>query len=109
MIFESPAFIEIQMVEFWGFLFFSLGMWLMQKWKKSSSLLQLQLKDDSDIRKTFLYKLSEKSNLQKFKYVLLCSSAQDRYIPVHSAHIINCKASLKDQSKGGVDKLKERP
>jgi len=79
-----------------------LGMWLMQKWKKSSSLLQLSLKDETDIRKTFMYKLAEKSNLDKFKYVLLCGSAQDRYVPVHSAHIINCKHSLKDFSNQGL-------
>lgn len=76
-------------------------MWLMQKWKKSSSLLQLQLKDAPQIRSTFMYKLSEKSNLHKFKYVLLCGSSQDRYVPVHSAHVINCKASLKDGSAQG--------
>lgn len=73
----------------------------MQKWKKSSSLLQLGLKDHSDIRQTFLYKLSEKSNLHRFKNVLLCGSAQDRYVPVHSAHILNCKQSLKDGSVVG--------
>jgi hypothetical protein len=32
----------------------------MQKWKKSGSLLQLSLKDHSDLQKTFLYKLSTK-------------------------------------------------
>lgn len=79
----------------------NMGMWLMQKWKKSSSLLQLQLRDNQDLRKTFIYKLSENSNLDKFKYVLLCGSSQDRYVPVHSAHIINCKASLKDTSTMG--------
>ena len=36
------------------------GMWFMQKWKKSGSLLQLSLKDHSDPRETFLYKLSMK-------------------------------------------------
>ncbi len=35
-------------------------MWIMQKWKKSGSLLQLSLKDHSDLQKTFLYKLSTK-------------------------------------------------
>ena len=37
------------------------GMWLMQKWKKSGSLLQLSLKDHADPRQTFLYKLSQKT------------------------------------------------
>ena len=34
-------------------------MWLMQKWKKSSSLLQLAFRDHTDIRQTFLYQLSQ--------------------------------------------------
>ena len=37
------------------------GMWFMQKWKKSGSLLQLSLKDRVDIRQTFLYRLSQVS------------------------------------------------
>ena len=36
------------------------GMWFMQKWKKSGSLLQLSLKDHPDPRQTYLYKLSMK-------------------------------------------------
>ena len=52
----------------------------MQKWKKSGSLHQLALKDATDIRKTFMYRLSLKSNLHKFKHVLLAGSTQDRYV-----------------------------
>ncbi|KAH3849681.1 hypothetical protein DPMN_092084 [Dreissena polymorpha] len=36
------------------------GMWFMQKWKKSGSLLQLSLKDSTDPRASFLYQLSQK-------------------------------------------------
>lgn len=39
----------------------SLGLWFMQKWKKSGSLLQLTCRDHSDPRQTFLYKLSNKA------------------------------------------------
>ena len=39
------------------------GMWFMQKWKKSGSLLQLSLKDHPDPRQTFLYKLSQKPGM----------------------------------------------
>ena len=35
-------------------------MWLLQKWKKSDSLLQLSLNDSADMRDTFMYKLSKK-------------------------------------------------
>jgi hypothetical protein len=54
------------------------GMWFMQKWKKSGSLLQLCLKDSADTRQSFLYRLSQKSTLHHFKNVLLCGSGQDR-------------------------------
>ena len=43
-----------------------LGLWFMQKWKKSGSLLQLTCRDHSDPRQTFLYKLSNKAG----KYIV---------------------------------------
>nr|CAH7732551.1 unnamed protein product [Callosobruchus chinensis] len=57
----------------------NMGMWFMQKWKKSGSLLQLCLKDSPDPRQTFLYRLSQRSTLHNFKNILLCGSGQDRY------------------------------
>ncbi|XP_067887472.1 protein FAM135B isoform X2 [Heterodontus francisci] len=80
----------------------STGLWLMQKLKKSSSLLQLTFKDQADPRKTFLYKLSEKPGLQYFKNVMLVASTQDRYVPFHSARIEMCKTALKDRQTGCV-------
>ncbi|XP_016051044.1 PREDICTED: protein FAM135A isoform X3 [Miniopterus natalensis] len=41
------------------------GLWFMQKWKKSGSLLQLTCRDHSDPRQTFLYKLSNKAAWDK--------------------------------------------
>lgn len=73
----------------------------MQKLKKSGSLLQLALKDTSDVRRSFMFRLSQKSNLEKFKHVLLCGSAQDRYVPLHSARIELCKAAVRDSSDQG--------
>eukprot|EP00090_Calanus_glacialis_P010228 TRINITY_DN18611_c0_g1_i1.p1 TRINITY_DN18611_c0_g1~~TRINITY_DN18611_c0_g1_i1.p1 ORF type:complete len:1338 (-),score=331.89 TRINITY_DN18611_c0_g1_i1:1056-4637(-) len=78
------------------------GMWVMQRWKKSGSLQQLALKDEADIRKTFMYKLAEKSNLHFFKNVLLAGSSQDKYVPIHSARIELCKAAIKDNSVTGA-------
>nr|XP_006825452.1 PREDICTED: protein FAM135A-like [Saccoglossus kowalevskii] len=78
------------------------GMWFMQKWKKSGSLLQLALKDHSDPRKTFMYKLSEKPGFELFKNVLLVGSLQDRYVPYHSARIEMCKNAMKDNSTYGA-------
>ncbi|XP_057654549.1 protein FAM135A isoform X1 [Diorhabda carinulata] len=80
----------------------NMGMWFMQKWKKSGSLLQLCLKDSVDPRQSFLYRLSQRSTLHYFKNILLCGSGQDRYVPLHSARIELCKESLKDTSDQGT-------
>ncbi len=80
----------------------NMGLWLMQKWKRSGSLLQLSLKDDSDIRKTYLYNLSQKPSLEYFKNILLVASLQDRYVPFHSARIEMCKAANRDSTHGNV-------
>ncbi|KAM9317043.1 protein FAM135A [Gastrophryne carolinensis] len=78
------------------------GLWFMQKWKKSGSLLQLTCRDHSDPRQTFLYKLSKKAGLEHFRNVVLVSSLQDRYVPYHSARIEMCKTALKDKQSGPV-------
>ncbi|KAK1173055.1 protein FAM135B-like isoform X2 [Acipenser oxyrinchus oxyrinchus] len=80
----------------------STGLWLMQKLKKSGSLLQLTFRDHSDSRKTFLYLLSQKPGLQHFKNVVLVASPQDRYVPFHSARIEMCRTALKDRGTGPV-------
>ncbi|KAA0202173.1 hypothetical protein HAZT_HAZT006066 [Hyalella azteca] len=76
----------------------NMGMWFMQKWKKSGSLLELALKDRVDIRQTFLYRLAQRSQLHHFRNILLCGSSQDRYVPLHSARIELCRAAVKDTS-----------
>lgn len=80
----------------------NMGMWFMQKWKKSGSLLQLSMKDTADVRQSFLYKLSQKPGLEFFKHVLLFGSLQDRYVPIHSARIELCKAAAKDTTPIGA-------
>ena len=67
----------------------------------SGSLQQLAMKDSSNIRDTFMYKLSANSNLHLFKNVLLAGSSQDKYVPIHSARIELCKAAIKDNSGVG--------
>lgn len=37
----------------------NMAMWVMQKWKKSGSLIQLAMKDNPDPKSTFIYRLSE--------------------------------------------------
>ncbi|XP_072498672.1 protein FAM135A isoform X2 [Notamacropus eugenii] len=78
------------------------GLWFMQKWKKSGSLLQLTCRDHSDPRQTFLYKLSKKTGLHYFRNVVLVGSLQDRYVPYHSARIEMCKTALKDKQSGPI-------
>ncbi|CAL8081585.1 unnamed protein product [Calicophoron daubneyi] len=80
----------------------NMGMWVMQKWKKSASLSQLRLRDDPNLRNTYLYRLSASPGLDKFRYVLLVSSPQDRYVPYHSTRIELCKAAVRDNSSLGI-------
>ncbi|XP_016339697.1 protein FAM135B-like [Sinocyclocheilus anshuiensis] len=80
----------------------STGLWLMQKLKKSGSLLQLTFRDHTDPRQTFLYMLSKKPGLQFFRNVVLVASPQDRYVPFHSARIEMCRTALKDRTTGPV-------
>ncbi|XP_054841891.1 protein FAM135B [Eublepharis macularius] len=80
----------------------STGLWLMQKLKKSGSLLQLTFRDNADLRKCFLYQLSQKTGLQYFKNVVLVASPQDRYVPFHSARIEMCRSALKDRHTGPI-------
>ncbi|XP_060562214.1 protein FAM135B-like [Ruditapes philippinarum] len=76
----------------------NMGMWFMQKWKKSGSLLQLSLKDGVDPRQSFLFKLSQKPGLEFFCHVLLVGSSQDRYVPYHSSRIEMCKAAQREST-----------
>lgn len=79
------------------------GLWLMQRWKKSGSLQQLSLKDAEDPRNSFLYRLARTSELHHFRYVILSASAQDRYVPLHSARIEMCRAAVKDPTVLGMN------
>ncbi|XP_030238256.1 uncharacterized protein LOC108651956 isoform X2 [Drosophila navojoa] len=80
----------------------NMGMWFMQKWKKSGSLLQLCMRDTTDMRNSFLYRLSQRSTLHHFSNILLCGSSQDRYVPAHSARLELCKAAIRDNSTLGT-------
>ena len=65
----------------------SAGMWFVRKWYQSQSLLQLSLKDSSNLRDTFLYQLSEAQTFECFRHVMLLSSPQDKYVPFQSARL----------------------
>ncbi|KRX48664.1 Uncharacterized protein T05_7528 [Trichinella murrelli] len=72
--------------------FVNIGLWFMQKWKKSGSLRQLTMKDNADLRQCFLYQLSKLPCFEYFKYVLLVGSPNDYYVPLHSALIQTTKS-----------------
>lgn len=78
-----------------------MGMWALQKLKKSRSLLQLRLRDNPDPRETFMYALSAGEGFDRFRYVLLVASPQDHYVPHHSSRIELCRAALQDPSEMG--------
>lgn len=65
----------------------SAGMWFIQKFRQSQSLLQLSLKDAPNFRDTFLYQLSEAQTFECFKHVVLLTSPQDKYVPCQSARL----------------------
>merc|ERR1711977_235005 len=64
---------------------FNTGFWLLKKWRKSTCLEQLSLTDNSDVRETFMFKLSKTRGLEFFRNVVLVSSYQDQYAPFESA------------------------
>jgi len=56
---------------------FSTGMWLMNKWKKSTSISQLRMADANRLEDCYLYRLSQCEGLNWFKHMILVSSYQD--------------------------------
>ena len=78
------------------------GLWLMQRLKSGKSLQQISMRDHSDLKQCFIYKLSERDKLHRFKNVVLLSSHQDRYVPFHSARIEVCSEARRDYSYNGL-------
>lgn len=78
------------------------GLWLMQRVKQSTALRQLVMRDASDVRQTFLYRLARGSQLYRFRHVLLVGSGQDKYVPLHSARIELCRTAVRDRTTSGA-------
>ena len=78
------------------------GLWLMQRLKSGKSLQQISMRDHSDLKQCFIYKLSERDKLHRFTNVVLLSSHQDRYVPFHSARIEVCNDAKRDYSYNGL-------
>jgi hypothetical protein len=54
--------------------------------------------DENSVEKSFLFKLSKSGNLKKFKKIILISSAEDSYVPWHSARICGYEKKIKNDN-----------
>ncbi|KAL1480971.1 hypothetical protein MTO96_050589 [Rhipicephalus appendiculatus] len=82
----SPGFVKIS---------------VLSKMHMKSSLKELTFQDSPDLRRCYLYILSQAPGLEYFKNVLLVGSSQDKLVPVHSSNIQHCPASLVDNTVVG--------
>jgi len=88
-----------------GMLYFSnplveLGIWGVRKWRNARCLTELLLKDTDAPNASFMHGLSRADALRPFRNVLLVSSAEDRYVPHHSARIQLCAEAVHDHKHG---------
>jgi hypothetical protein len=63
------------------------GLWVLKKWRKSKSLMQLSMTDESTMENTCLYRLSELPGFCWFKNIVFMCSTQDNYVPYDSARV----------------------
>jgi len=59
----------------------------------------MTMQDNSDLKETFLYKLSEKPGLEWFNRLVFVGSHQDLYVPYYSARIQKHEDSILDCRK----------
>lgn len=71
---------------------------ILSKIKMKGSIKELTFQDSMDIRKCYLYILSQAPGIEYFKNVLLLGSSQDKLVPVHSSNIQHCPKSLADNT-----------
>jgi len=76
------------------------GIWLLKKWKKSKSMIQLSLSDAKEIEDTLIFRLSQADGMTWFKNIALVSSWQDFYSPFDSSRIEICTKAANDREKG---------
>ncbi|XP_037555385.2 protein FAM135A-like [Dermacentor silvarum] len=62
----------------------------------------MMLVDSQDVRKTYLYRLSQDKAMTNFKNILLLGSADDYIVPLHSAHIKLAKHIVRDTTPMGA-------
>ncbi|CEF68048.1 Domain of unknown function DUF676, lipase-like domain-containing protein [Strongyloides ratti] len=76
----------------------SLGINIIKWWKQSMSLYQLTLRDNTNPRESFIYKLSLNSAFSYFQNVLLVGDYNDNFVPATSSLVEMCAESKKDNS-----------
>ncbi|XP_077496238.1 protein FAM135A-like [Amblyomma americanum] len=77
-------------------------MWYLQRFEYTDSMRQMMLADAADIRKTYLYRLSEHTGLTHFKNIVLLGASDDYVVPLHSAHIKLVRHITKDTTPLGA-------
>ena len=75
------------------------GLWFINTMKKCTSIEQLTMQDNEDLKSTFLYKLSKEPGLSWFKRLVFLGSHQDLYVPYYSARIQKHEESALDFRK----------
>lgn len=75
------------------------GLWVINSMKKCTSILQMTMQDNPDLKETFLYKLSEKPGLEWFNRLVFVGSHQDLYVPYYSARMQKHEESILDCRK----------
>ena len=78
------------------------GIWVLKKWKRSTSLQQLSMTDDHDMESTALFTLSTFAGLRWFQHVVFCSSYQDQYVPHDSSRVEVTGSSPLEEGKRRV-------
>ena len=83
-------------------LLVELGVWGLRRWRNAHCLTELSLKDEAEPHRCYLFELSRDDKLRHFRNLLLVSSAEDRYVPHHSARIQLCPEAIHDAKYGSI-------
>jgi hypothetical protein len=77
----------------------SAGLWGLTKWRKSKFLEQMSMSDATDIKESFIYRLSKTKGLEYFKWVAMVSCKQDQFAPYESARALMYSESANQPDK----------
>ena len=72
------------------------GLWMIRKFKPVTSLSQLSMEDNKNLKNTLIYRLSQHGNLRRFRKIILVSSYEDSYVAWHSARVLKSQGNRKN-------------